>query len=53
MVPVLAIVDANRIRKDFVTDEVLWMVWDRVYVVKERPVVGVIRLTMKSNSDNF
>ena len=48
-----AIVDANRTRKDFVADEVLQMVWDRVYEGKPRPVVGVYRLTMKSNSDNF
>ena len=48
-----AIVEANRTRKDFVADEVLQMVWDRVYEGKERPVVGVYRLTMKSNSDNF
>ena len=47
-----AIVDANRTRKDFVA-EVLQMVWGKVYEGKKRPVVGVYRLTMKSNSDDF
>ena len=44
-----AIVDANRTRKDFVADEVLQMVWDRVYEGKSKPVVSVQRVTMKSN----
>ena len=48
-----AILGAIRTRKDFVADEALQMVWDRLYAGKERPVVGVYRLTMTSNSDNF
>lgn len=48
-----AILEAIRARKGFVADEALQMVWDRLYAGKERPVVGVYRLTMKSNSDNF
>ena len=48
-----AIVEANRTRKDFVADEVLQMVWSKVYEGKQKPVVGVYRLTMKSGSDNF
>ena len=39
-----AVVDANNIRKQFVADQVL---------EKNPKVVGVYRLTMKSNSDNF
>ena len=39
-----AIVNANSTRKDFLTDQ----------IIKKRPkVVGVYRLAMKSNSDNF
>lgn len=41
-----AIVDANRTRKDYIADEVLRMVWDKVYEGKKKPVVGVYRLTM-------
>ena len=39
-----AIVDANRTRKDFVADAI---------IEKNPKVVGVYRLTMKANSDNF
>ncbi|MCF1627482.1 nucleotide sugar dehydrogenase [Tetragenococcus koreensis] len=39
-----AIVDANRTRKDFVADQI---------IAKEPKIVGIYRLTMKANSDNF
>lgn len=47
-----AIVDSNRTRKDFISDEILKKL-DFKEDNAEKYVVGIYRLTMKSNSDNF
>ena len=41
---ITAIVEANRTRKDFIADEIM---------AKDPKVVGIYRLTMKHDSDNF
>ena len=45
-----AIVDSNRTRKDFVADRILALAG---FPEKPKPIIGLYRLTMKTNSDNF
>ena len=50
---VSAVVDANRTRKDFIAARIETLVLERAEATSQRPVVGIYRLAMKSDSDNF
>lgn len=47
---IAAIVDANRTRKDYISDRILLLAG---FPQRQTPIIGVYRLTMKTNSDNF
>ena len=49
-----AIVDANRTRKDFIAEQILTKInYEEKQKKNQKCIVGIYRLTMKSNSDNF
>lgn len=47
---ITAIVDSNRTRKDFIAEQIIKQL---AVMGLKKPIIGIYRLTMKSNSDNF
>lgn len=45
-----AIVESNETRKDFIVDDIIRILKDKK---SDKPIVGIFRLTMKANSDNY
>lgn len=48
-----AIVESNRTRKDYIADRVMDKAMVSAGSKERKPVIGIYRLTMKTNSDNF
>ena len=48
-----AIVESNQTRKDFIADRILEIISKYSTNMKNEIIIGIYRLTMKSNFDNF
>ena len=48
-----AIIKSNATRKEYIANKILEIARNNVKDIKDQPIVGLYRLTMKTNSDNF